>query len=152
MQAKNPKSSSDKMELVGDIHILKEMYDSWEVEVFIKKTEATEDLLSRILQKVKKFLNETFAVDEQLVKYKKMTDNRKAKDGMFVSLIMEKVPISKMASDISIQSMLSEDGIPYDEMACFSNLKCEDEFGNKLSVERLLAFIKKKVSWMSILI
>lgn len=143
MQTK-PHSSKEIKNNQEDIRIIKESFDSWEVEVFFKKAAVTEDLLSKILKKVKKFLTDNCDVDEDSVRYKKMTGNRKTQDGMLISLLMERVALYNMPSELSIQPMLSEDGIPYAEMACFGNLKCEDEFGNKLSAERLLALIKKK--------
>ena len=144
MPAKEPKSSQKNTDQEGDIHIIKEMYDSWEIEVLIKKSEGTEDFLPKILKKAKKFLIKKYSIDDQLIRYKKMTGNRKVTEGLFVSLIMERVSISKMPSRITIQSMLSEDGIPYNEMGCFGDLKLQDEFGNILSAERLAAMTLKK--------
>ena len=144
MQSKKSNTRKSIAESPDDIRILQEMFDSWEVEVFIKRNESTEDLLPKILKRVKSYLTENFAVDEQLVRYKKMTGNRKTDVGMFVSLFMERVPISKMTSKLSVQSMLSEEGVPYDEMACFANLQCKDEFGNQLSKERLIELIKNE--------
>ncbi|MBC8204445.1 DUF342 domain-containing protein [bacterium] len=128
----------------GEIRVISHRADKWDVEIFIKFEEISQDKLPDKLKFIKDQIAAKYGISPFSLKYHQLLEKEISHHGVLAHLVIERVTLDKGRPKFYFQSGISPSGMPYNDMVCYADLFLLDEFEKELTEERLKSLLKRE--------